>query len=87
MSQPETREVCVLSDFRDRDGTDHQRGSTFQVAYANERQRRAVNELIHRGFLTFEVAKAQKHLANQAKEAKKQAIEEQRKKSSGEQGR
>jgi len=53
MSEQKTRRVKVLTTFTDREGTEHEKDSEFVASYANERQRRAVNEMIHRGFLIF----------------------------------
>lgn len=73
MSESATREVFVLADFTDRDGTVHEKATVFTVAYETERQRQAVNQLMHRGFLTLDVRGAQKHTADPAKAAKKTA--------------
>lgn len=59
-SNQETRQVCVLTPFTDREGTERAKGDVFAAAYANARQRQAVNEMIHRGFLTFDVDQAAK---------------------------
>lgn len=59
-----TRDACVLAPFTDHEGSDHAKGDVFSVAYETDRQRQAVNQLIHRGFLTFEVKTAQHYLGS-----------------------
>lgn len=59
----ETREVYVLVEFKDSDGQVRQVGDTFKAAYRTDRQRRRVNEMVSRGFLTLDVESAQKHAA------------------------
>lgn len=61
MSAKGTREVFVIADFKDRAGNSHAKGEVINVAYATDRQRGEVNEMVHRGFLTLEVAEARKH--------------------------
>lgn len=70
MSQT-TREVCVLASFKDNDGTEREKGDVFSVAYETERQRRTVNALLHRGFLTFDVETAKEYLDEEKKPAAK----------------
>lgn len=60
MSAKDTREVFVLADFKDRSGTQHAKGEQMTVAYATDRQREEVNAMVHRGFLTLEVAQARR---------------------------
>lgn len=61
MSDTETREVYVLVPFVGPDGEEIPRDSTITVAYATERQRRKVNSMVFRGFITFDVKGAKKH--------------------------
>jgi hypothetical protein len=55
----QTREALVIATFKDRTGFTYDFGDVIKVAYGTARQRQAVNELVHRGFLTFEIARAQ----------------------------
>lgn len=71
MSQ--SREVFVLSAFRE-----HAKGEVFQVAYETDRQRQAVNELIHRGFLTFEVETARQYFEAEQDEPDPKAPEDEK---------
>jgi hypothetical protein len=67
-----TRDVAVLADFTDAGGEERHRGETITVAYETERQRREVNSMVYRGFLTLDVAEAKKHFEeDEAKAAKK----------------
>lgn len=65
-----TRTVAVLADFIDENGSQHKRGEVFEAAYVNERQRRSVNERIHRGFLTFDIESAKSYLEESPKARK-----------------
>lgn len=78
---PDSREVYVLSDFKDSLGNERVKGEVFVVAYTNERQRRQVNALVHRGYLTFDVAGAQQHA--QANKPRKAPVKRVRKKTDG----
>lgn len=53
-----TREVAVLADFKDPTGIQRQRGEVFTVAYETEPQRKKVNELMYRGFITLDLEAA-----------------------------
>jgi hypothetical protein len=77
-----TREVAVLADFTDSQGEQRKRGEEFTVAYDTDRQRREVNALVYRGFLTLDVAEAKKHFEeDEAKAAKKTTAKKTAKKS------
>jgi bisphosphoglycerate-independent phosphoglycerate mutase (AlkP superfamily) len=67
MSDQATREVFVLAEFTDRDGTTHAKESVFTVVYETDRQRQAVNQLVHRGFITFDVKNAKRHTSTSTK--------------------
>jgi hypothetical protein len=71
MSQKSTREVFVLAPFQDRTGTDHAKSEVFTVAYETDRQRAEVNEMIHRGFLTFDVAGARRFAEAEQRRSKR----------------
>lgn len=78
-----TREVFVLADFRDRTGTERSKGEVFTVNYETDRQRTEVNEMIHRGFLTLDVASARRHAqATKDREERVQARKSRRGRSS-----
>lgn len=59
MSTQHTREVYVLVAFRHGD-EDYERGQVFRAKYETDRQRQEVNEMVHRGFLTLDVAEAKR---------------------------
>lgn len=61
MSNGQNREVYVLADFTGLDGKDHKRKDILTVAYETPQQRREVNTLVYRGFLTLDVAAAKEH--------------------------
>jgi hypothetical protein len=58
MTEQTNREVCVLATFHGDDGVEHQRGEVFSVTYQTQRQRQYINQMIYRGFLTFDLASA-----------------------------
>ena len=58
MSEQMNREVCVLAEFTDPEGVTHEPGEVFTVAYQTNRQRHRVNQMVFRGFLTFDLASA-----------------------------
>lgn len=64
MSEQTTREVAVLAPFRDAEGNDRVKGETFTVAYATDRQRMAVNRMVYRGFISFDLALATEYDPN-----------------------
>jgi hypothetical protein len=68
-----TREVAVLADFIDAGGEQRHRGDVITVAYDSDRQRREVNSMVYRAFLTLDVDEAKKHFEED--EAKKAEAE------------